>query len=166
MTSRQFVISPIRALTDKRLTPYAHQILCLVCSYCNKEGITWVSQKSLSEVMEVSRPAITKQITNLRNLGYIEIIKKGYRNNHSNTLKVIFDEHQPIVDQLEVDDVDQKVKVLKMINKAFNRPAQLDAAKPTKRDESPTVKAIKEHIQRVKNKGLLVTPELPKTNSS
>jgi DNA-binding transcriptional MocR family regulator len=163
---RQFVISPIRALTDKRLTPYAHQILCLVCSYCDKNGITWVSQKSLSEVMEVSRPAITKQITNLRNLGYIEIIKKGYRNNHSNTIRVIFDEHQPIVDQLEVDDVKQKGKVLEMINKAFNRPAQLDAAKPIKRDESPTVKAMKEHIQRVKNKGLLVTPELPKTNSS
>ena len=151
MTSRQFVISPIRALTDRRLTPYAHQILCLVCSYCNKEGITWVSQKSLSEVMEVSRQAITKQITNLRNLGYIEIIKKGYRNNHSNTLKVIFDEHQPIVDQLEADDVEQKGKVLEMINKAFNRPAQLDTLKPTKRVESPTVRAMKEHIKRVKN---------------
>jgi biotin operon repressor len=116
--------------------------------------------------MEVSRPAITKQITNLRNLGYIEIIKKGYRNNHSNTIRVIFDEHQPIVDQLEVDDVKQKGKVLEMINKAFNRPAQLDTHKPTNRSESPTVKAMKEHIQRVKNKGLLVTPELPKTNSS
>ena len=165
MTSMQFVISPIRALTDKRLTPYAHQILCLVCSYCDKNGITWVSQKSLSEVMEVSRPAITKQITNLRNLGYIEIIKKGYRNNHSNTIRVIFDDTQPNVDQLEVDDVKQKGKVLEMINKAFNRPAQL-AAKPNKRDESPTVKAMKEHIQRVKNKRSLVTPELPKTNSS
>jgi hypothetical protein len=53
-----------------------------------------------------------------------------------------------------------------MINKAFNRPVQLDAAKPTNRSESPTVKAMKEHIQRVKNKGLLVTPELPKTSSS
>lgn len=143
MISRQFVISPIRALTDKRLTPYAHQILCLVCSYCNKEGITWVSQKSLSEVMEVSRQAITKQITNLRNLGYIEIIKKGYRNTHSNTIRVIFDEHQPIVDQLKADDVEQKGKVLEMINKAFNRP--------TKRVESPTVRAMKEHIKRVKN---------------
>ena len=163
---RHFVISPIRALTDKRLTPYAHQILCLVCSYCDKNGVTWVSQKSLSEVMEVSRPAITKQITNLRNLGYIEIIKKGYRNNHSNTIRVIFDEHQPIVDQLEVDDVKQKGKVLEMINKAFNRPAQLDTNKPTQRSESMTVRAMKEAIKAKQNKGLLVTPELPKTNSS
>jgi uncharacterized protein YwgA len=116
--------------------------------------------------MEVSRPAITKQITNLRNLGYIEIIKKGYRNNHSNTIRVIFDDHQSIVDQLEVDDVKQKGKVLEMINKAFNRPAQLDTPKSTQRSESMTVRAMKEAIKAKQNKGLLVTPELPKTSSS
>ena len=155
MTSRQFVISPIRALTDKRLTPYAHQILCLVCSYCNKQGITWVSQKSLSEDMGVSRQAITKQITNLRNLGYIEIIKKGFRSTHSNTLKVIFDETQLVVDQLEVDedqiDVEAQKNVIQMINKAFNKQPQLDTQRSSKRTESPTVKAMKEAIQKVKN---------------
>ena len=155
MTSRQFVISPIRALTDKRLTHYAHQILCLVCSYCNKEGITWISQKSLSEDMGVSRQAITKQITNLRNLGYIQIIKKGFRSTHSNTLKVIFDETQPNVSQLEVDedqiDVEAQKNVIQMINKAFNRQPQLDAQSSSKRAETQTVKAMKEHIKRVKN---------------
>ena len=155
MTSRQFVISPIRALTDRRLTPYAHQILCLVCSYCNKEGITWISQKSLSEDMGVSRQAITKQITNLRNLGYIVIIKKGFRSTHSNTLKVIFDETQLVVDQLEVDDeridVEAQKNVIQMINKAFNKQPQLDRPSSSKRAETPTVKAMKEHIKRVKN---------------
>lgn len=154
-SNRQFVISPIRALTDKRLTPYAHQILCLVCSYCNKEGITWISQKSLSEDMGVSRQAITKQITNLRNLGYIVIIKKGFRSTHSNTLKVIFDETQPNVDQLEVHDeeidVEAQKNVIQMINKAFNKQPQLDRPSSSKRAETPTVKAMKEHIKRVKN---------------
>jgi DNA-binding transcriptional MocR family regulator len=152
MTSRKFVISPVRALYDERLTFGTYKVLCLICSYCDKKGITWVSQQTLSEDMKVTRQAITNQIIKLRNLGYIEIIKKGHRHSHSNTIRVIFDETQLVVDQLEVDDVNQKKKVLDMINKAFNRPAQLDAAKPTKRDESPTVKAMKEHIQRVKNK--------------
>jgi len=155
MTSRQFVISPIRALNDMRLSDNSFRILCLVCSYCNKQGITWVSQKSLSEDMGVSRQAITKQITNLRNLGYIEIIKKGFRSTHSNTLKVIFDETKQVVDQLEVDedqiDVESQKNVIQMINKAFNRQPQLDRPSSSKRAESPTVKAMKEHIKRVKN---------------
>jgi hypothetical protein len=67
---------------------------------------------------------------------------------------VIFNDTQPNVSQLEVDDVDQKKKVLDMINKAFNRPPQLDAAKPTNQSESPTVKAMKAEIKRMKNKVL------------
>jgi biotin operon repressor len=155
MTSRQFFIAPIRALSDMRLSDNSFRILCLVCSYCDKQGITWVSQKSLSEDMGVSRQAITKQITNLRNLGYIQIIKKGFRSTHSNTLKVIFDETQPNVDQLDVDDgeidVEAQKNVIQMINKAFNKQPQLDRPSSTKRAESPTVKAMKEHIKRVKN---------------
>ena len=149
---RQFVISPIRALYDERLTFGTFKVLCLVCSYCDKKGITWVSQQTLSEDMNVSRQAITNQISKLRKLGYIEIIKKGHRHSHSNTIKVLFDEAQPNVGQLEVDDVDQKKKVLEMINKAFNRPPQLDAAKPNNRSESPTVKAMKAEIKLVKSR--------------
>ena len=149
-TRRQFVISPIRALTDKRLTPYAHQILCLICSYCNKEGITWVSQKSLSEEMEVSRPAITRQIILLRELGYIEVIKKGQRNNHSNTMKVLFEEAQPNVDQLEETCFDGQKKVMDMISQAFNKQPQLDRPSTNKGTESPTVKAMKEQIKLLK----------------
>jgi len=161
-SNRQFVISPIRALTDKRLTPYAHQILCLVCSYCNKEGITWVSQKSLSEDMKVTRQAITNQIMKLKSLGYIEIIKKGHRNVHSNTIRVIFNEHQPNVDQLEETSFDGQKKVMDMISKAFNKPPQLDRPSSTKRAESPLVKAMKEQIKRIKSRDTEDTPECPK----
>jgi Mn-dependent DtxR family transcriptional regulator len=104
--------------------------------------------------MKVTRQAITNQIIKLRKLGYIEIIKKGHRHSHSNTIKVIFDDRQPIVAQLEEHNFEGQKKVMDMINKAFNRPAQLDAAKPTKRHESPTVKAMKDEINRLKNKVL------------
>ena len=151
---RQFVISPIRALTDRRLPDKAFRILCLVCSYCDKDGITWVSQKSLSEEMNVSRPAITRQIILLRELGYIEIIKKGYRNNHSNTIRVLFNEDQPNVDQLEVDDeridVEAQKNVIQMISKAFNKQPQLDRQITNKGTESPTVRAMKEQIKLLK----------------
>jgi len=142
-------MSPIRALNDARLTDGAFRTLSLVCSYCDKNGITWVSQQSLADYMGVSRQAITKQIMQLRSLGYIETIKKGHRNTHSNTIKVMFTiNEQPIVKQLDVSsvDVDGQNKVLAMVNKAFNRPIHL-ASVPTNRIESVTVRAMKEQIK-------------------
>jgi hypothetical protein len=100
--------------------------------------------------MEVSRPAITRQIILLKNLGYIEVVKKGQRNNHSNTMKVLFNEDQPNVDQLEETSFDGQKKVMDMISQAFNKPPQLDRPSPTNRIESPTVKAMKEQIRMLK----------------
>ena len=146
---------PTRASKDNNLTDGGLRILMLICSYCDKDGITWVSQKTLAEDMDVTRQAITKQIMQLRKLGYVQTIKKGHRNIHSNTLQVIFDTvEQPIVDELEVGgvDVDAQSKVMAMINKAFNRPTQLHIV-PTVRSESPTVKAMKEQIKMKQFKG-------------
>jgi hypothetical protein len=98
----------------------------------------------------------------LRKLGYIEIIKKGHRNVHSNTIRVIFNEGQPIVDELEETSFDGQKKVMDMISKAFNRQPQLDRPSSTKLAETPTVKAMKEHIQMMKNKATEDTPECPK----
>jgi biotin operon repressor len=144
-----FIMLPSRAAKDKNMTDGVLRILILICSYCDKDGVTWVSQNTLAEEMNITRPAITKQISKLRALGYIQTIKKGHRNVHSNTLQVIFDTvEQPIVNQLEVGsvDADAKAKVMAMINKAFNRPTQLHSV-PITRSESPTVKAMKEHIK-------------------
>jgi biotin operon repressor len=122
---RTIALIPLRALTDANLTDGAFRILGLICSYCDKEGITWVSQKRLSEDMKISRPAITKQITKLRTLGYIETVKKGHRNTHSNTIKVLFEARaQPIVDELDEEvDVQARQVMMQMIAKAFNKKA-------------------------------------------
>ena len=144
-----FIMLPSRAAKDNNLTDGGLRILMLICSYCDKEGITWVSQKTLAEDMDVTRQAITKQIMQLRKLGYVQTIKKGHRNIHSNTLQVIFDTvEQPIVDELEVGgiDVDAQSKVMAMVRKAFNQPIQLHSV-PNIRSESPTVKAMKEQIK-------------------
>ncbi len=140
---------PTRAAKDNNLSNGALSVLVLLCSYCDKDGTTWVSQKTLSEDMDVTRQAITKQIMQLRKLGYVQTIKKGHRNVHSNTLQVIFDTvEQPIVNKLDVGgiDVDAQSKVIAMVNKAFNRPTLLHSV-PITRSESPTVKAMKEQIK-------------------
>jgi predicted transcriptional regulator len=88
---RSLAVVPIRAAVDKTLTDACFRTLAVLCSYCNRAGITWVSQKRLAEDMKVSRQAITKQITKLRAAGYVEITRKGWRGERSNTLRVVFD---------------------------------------------------------------------------
>jgi hypothetical protein len=88
---RMVAVVPIRAITDKTLTDACFRTLAVLCSYCNRAGITWVSQKRLAEDMKVSRQAITKQLVKLRAAGYVEITRKGFRGERSNTLRVVFD---------------------------------------------------------------------------
>jgi hypothetical protein len=88
---RSLAVVPIRAAVDKTLTDACFRTLAVLCSYCNRAGITWVSQKRLAEDMKVSRQAITKQLVKLRAAGYVEITRKGWRGERSNTLRVVFD---------------------------------------------------------------------------
>lgn len=88
---RKVAVTPIRAVTDNNLTDSTYRALALVCTYCNRAGITWVSQKRLSEDAQMSQQAISKHIVKLVKLGYIEIVRKGYRAQRSTTIRVIYD---------------------------------------------------------------------------
>ena len=88
---RKVCVLPIRAITDQTITDNMLRVLAVLCSYCNRAGLTWVSQKKLAEDMKVSRQAITKQMGKLVAAGYVEIVRKGFRGERSNTVRVIFD---------------------------------------------------------------------------
>lgn len=88
---RMVAVVPIRAITDKTLTDACFRTLAVLCSYCNRAGITWVSQKRLADDMGVFRQAITRHLAKLRAAGYVEITRKGFRGERSNTLRVVFD---------------------------------------------------------------------------
>ena len=88
---RKLAVIPIRACTDRKLTEGMLRVLILLCSYCNRAGITWVGQTKLGADLGVSRQAVTKQMTKLVAAGYIEVIAKGFRGARANTIRVIFD---------------------------------------------------------------------------
>jgi hypothetical protein len=173
---RKVCVLPIRAMTDERLTDGAFRVLAMVCSYCNRAGITWVSQKRLAEEMHVSRQAITNQIASLREHGYIEIIRKGFRGERSNTLRVVFDptitaedaiamtsnkedtrppaikeeqERQAMQDM--TPDPEGQRRIAQMIAKAFKQPTHKERTMPTSGD-TPLVKKMKDEIQKTKAK--------------
>lgn len=87
---RQIAVMPLRALKDRSLDNGAIRVLGLLCSYCNRAGITWVGQDRLARDLGVSRPAITRQLIALRKSNYIKTIVQGGKNSHTSTTRVIF----------------------------------------------------------------------------
>lgn len=89
---RKFVVMPIKALTDKRLTDNQVRVFGVLCSYCNRAGLTWVSQARIGKDLGISQQAVAKQLKALRGHGLIEVTSKGFRGERANTIRVIFDE--------------------------------------------------------------------------
>jgi hypothetical protein len=92
---RKVAVIPIRALTDRAVSDGMVKTLALICSYCNRAGVTWVSQARLAKDAGISRQAVSKHITKLKAAGYIEVVAKHWRGVRPDTVRVIFD---PTVD--------------------------------------------------------------------
>jgi biotin operon repressor len=88
---RTVAVVPIRAVFDKQLTHGGLQALAALCAYCNKAGVTWVSQLRLASELGISQQALAKQYRQLRELGYLEVMRRGYKGQRTDTLRVIFD---------------------------------------------------------------------------
>jgi len=88
---RKIVVLPFKAVFDKDLGAAGVAVLAGLCAFCNRAGITWVSQRRLAGDLGISQPAISRQISKLKKLGYIEVLRKGYAKARNETVRVIFD---------------------------------------------------------------------------
>ena len=90
---RNYAIIPIRATTDPRLiNTAALTVLLRICTYTDRYGVTFVSQRRLAKDLGKHRTTINKHIAKLREMGYLAYAKKRYENQSTNSIKVIFDE--------------------------------------------------------------------------
>lgn len=87
---RRIAVLPIKAVFDLRLHHGAVRVLAALCSYCNRAGITWVSQTRLAKDLSISQQAVSKQFKQLRECGYLETVRKGFKGERTDTLRVIF----------------------------------------------------------------------------
>jgi len=99
---RKVAVIPIRACTDRRLTEGMIRALILMCSYCNRAGITWVSQKLLAERLGVSQQAVSKHLVKLQAAGYLEIHKRAVPGERHTTWRVIFDPSIKVEDAVAI----------------------------------------------------------------
>jgi len=172
---RKVAVLPFKAVFDERLTPGAIQVLAAVCAYCNRAGITWVSQARLAKELKITRQAVTNQLAKLRAAGYVEIMKRGYPGQRCNTLRVIFD---PTVDaetamsvtsryedtrppaikeeqerqMYEQPNPEGQQRIAQMIAKALKQPNPTKDRTMPKSGETRAVREVKEAMAKAKSK--------------
>lgn len=89
---RKFCVVPLRAVLAKDLTLTGLKILCLLASYANKAGFTYVSQARLANDLGVTVSAINRQIKQLETKGYIKQFSGYSTNIKGKTKRIIYDE--------------------------------------------------------------------------
>lgn len=185
---RKLAVIPIRACTDRKLTEGMLRVLILLCSYCNRAGITWVGQTKLGTDLGVSRQAITKQMLKLQTAGYIEVIAKGFRGARANTIRVIFDEtvdaatamaitsryedtRPPAIREQQDREMNEPVdpegqrRIAQLVAKALKQPTKPKGYDMPADNQTRTVKAMKEEIAKTKAKRTKTVDKLSTTDA-
>jgi len=89
---RKYSILPFNAVMDKRINrTRALHVLAALCSYVDRNGVTFVSQDRLAADLGISRQAVNKQLTILKDLGYWVYARKRYKDQKTSSVKVIYD---------------------------------------------------------------------------
>ena len=176
---RRLAVIPIRACTDSTLTLGMMRALVLICSYANRSGITWVSQKALADKLGVTQQAISKHLVKLTKAKYIEVLKRPVPGYSHTTWRVIYDpsvsaedavsitsaiednrppymKEQQMREQEEVDREGQR-RVAQAISKALKQQPKRINTMP-KHDATRTVKEMKSMTQKSRPKGTLAQP--------
>ena len=170
---RKVVVLPFKAVFDKNISHGALQALAALCSYCNRAGITWVSQTRIAQDLGITQQAVAKQFKQLRDNGYIEIIKKGHSGIRTSTTRVIFDPNITAQDAItmtsnkedtrppwlieqeamQAQEIDREgqARIARLISKALQQPPKQEKTMPTS-GQTRTVKKMKDDIQKAKAK--------------
>ena len=123
---RKIAVIPLRALRDKELNNQSIRVLGLICSYANRAGITWVANNTLAKELDVSKQAISQQVVALKKKGYLEVIRKGYIGQRTDTIRVIYDPSITATDALAIlgneDGLKSPLMLIEEL-KAMNQPA-------------------------------------------
>lgn len=170
---RKVCVIPFRAVFDKKLSHGALQALAALCAYCNRAGVTWVSQGRIAQDLGITQQAVAKQYKQLKDNGYLEIVRRGFRGQRSDTLRVVFDPDITAEDaitmtsnkedtrppaiieeqrrQAQEIDKEGQARIARLISKALKKPLNQEKTMPTS-GQTRTVKKMKEDIQKAKSK--------------
>jgi len=94
---RKFIVLPF-SITSKKLTFSEYRVLIAIASYCNKAGLTWISQERLANELQVTRQFINKIYKQLKNKDIIERVTYHEKGIKGNTIRIIYNKEDTIED--------------------------------------------------------------------
>lgn len=101
---RHFVVIPIKAVLDRRVTGENLRVLCALAGYCNRSGYSFVSLKTISKDLKCTPQNIGKHLKKIERLGYIQSFSNYFPNLKGNTRRIIYDDKIKH-DDLKTDDI-------------------------------------------------------------
>lgn len=90
---RKFCVVPLRAVVAKDITLTGLKVLCLLASYCNKAGFTYVSQARMANDLGVTTGAVNQQLKKLINNGYVKQYDGYATKIKGKTKRIVYDEN-------------------------------------------------------------------------
>lgn len=135
---RKIAVVPLRALRDKNLNNYAIRVLALLCSYANRAGITWVAGTTLAKELGVCKQSISRQMAQLKRTGYVEVVRRGYAGQRTDTVRIIYDPTISTTDVLSILGNEDDYRSPTMLNEELNRMNQPISNKPIKKTKPIT----------------------------
>lgn len=141
LDQRSFTVVPIRAASDRSLTPMELRVLMVYCSYTNKGGVAWVSAKTVGETLDISLSRAARLLKSLTTKGYLRTLHKGFRGIVAHTRQVIYkenitaDEAATIAGELAPYQLEQQTKEQQAMIEAKEKKAKVEAKRQQRKDK-------------------------------
>lgn len=132
---RHFVVIPIKAVLDRRITGENLRVLCALAGYCNKSGYSFVSLKTISKDLNCTPQNIGKHLKKIERLGYIQSFSNYFPNLKGNTRRIIYDDKIKHND-LKTDDLSNNDILTIQRHTVLMNQIESNQAKPDRDSES------------------------------
>jgi biotin operon repressor len=132
---RHFVVIPIKAVIDRRITGENLRALCALAGYCNKSGYSFVSLKTIAKDLNCTPQNIGKHLKKIERLGYIQSFSNYFPNLKGNTRRIIYDDKIKHED-LKTDDLSNNDILTIQRHTALLNQIESDQVKPDRDYES------------------------------
>lgn len=132
---RHFVVIPIKAVLDRKITGENLRVLCALAGYCNKSGYSFVSLKTISKDLKCTPQNIGKHLKKIERLGYIQSFSNYFPNLKGNTRRIIYDDKIKH-DDLKTDDLSNNDILTIQRHTVLMNQIESNQAKPLRDSES------------------------------
>lgn len=125
LTNAPVIYLPARAHIDRRMTPALMRVFTSMCWHLNEDWVCWPGQDLLASELGITKQAVSKSIAQLIQLGYVEIVRRGFRGvGQTNVYRVIIQQNPENLAEKYGGNSPQSAGKTKNAEKSAAAPAQ------------------------------------------